>query len=157
MFGKIGSLLFILVTLAGGAYVYGPYATTTSLTKALEAEDAAAVQKYVDFDAVKASFSDDFAKRLNLPVEKKSIGEMIVGEITAGFLRQLVSPDSMVLALKDAEHRKNMGLSSSVSDVVVHGNWIGLEKFVLNNPDGQPATLLEREGFGWKVTGLRVN
>lgn len=143
--------------LAIAVLAYGPYGTTMSLTNALENEDTAKLPQYVDFPAVKKSLTNDFATRLGLPTKQKSLGETLVSGITGSFMQELVSPDTMVMVLKDARKRDHIGLSANLTDLLMNGKWHGASQFVLYSPDGQPATLLERQVFKWRVTALRIN
>ena len=133
-----------------------PYRTVQNLTQALENEDAVAVDKYVDFDAVQASLGDDFAKRMQIDEGKpNSMGAMLATSIASTFLRGIVSPDTMIAILKDKSRRDRMGFSDSLGDLASRGSWYSNKEFVLHNDDGQPTTLLTRNGVKWEVTALR--
>lgn len=133
-----------------------PYRTVQNLTQALENEDVAKVDQYVDFETVKKSLGDDFAKRKNLDQGKpNSVGAMLATSIAATFLKGIVSPETMVTILKDKSRRDRMGFSSSFGEVVGRGAWLNDKEFVLRNDDDQPTALLTRNGLKWEVTALR--
>lgn len=156
MFSKILGTLVLATCLLIGVFIYGPYGATISLTQALENEDTKAVAKQVDFDALRTSLNDDFAKKLGI-APKESLGSAIVGRIAGAFLSQIISADSMVMALKDKERREHLGLSADLTNIIIHSQWIDMDTFVLNNLDGAPATLLKRDGLNWRVAAMRIN
>lgn len=134
-----------------------PYRTVQNLTQALENEDAAAVDRYVDFDAVKENLNEDFAQKMGLETgEPNSFAQTLATAVAATFIRNIVSPETMVTVLKDKARRDRLGLSSSLADIFARGSWQGTSQFVLRNDDGQPAALLTRDGLKWEVTALRV-
>ena len=141
-----------------GAYAaITPYRTVQNLTQALENEDAAKVDEYVDFDAVRAAFADDFATRMNLKAAPpSSVGSILGTSIATAFIGNIVSPETMVTVLKDKTRRDRMGLSTSPADLAARGKWQGLDSFVLYNDSNQPTALLQREGLHWQVTALRI-
>lgn len=160
MFGKIFNALVLAVVLGGAAFAYAPYGAVTSLTKALENENVTAVETAVDFDAVKKSLTDDFAKRLNMTTgaDEKSLGASLAATLVGSFLSQIVSPETMVSVFKDKSRRDRIGLGSSIGEVLGRSAWQGTDKFVVFNGDGEPTMLYERKGlFSWELTGLRVN
>lgn len=157
--GKIIKLI-ITITLIAGAYVFiTPYRTVQHLTQALENEDPATVDRYVDFDAVKASFNDDFAKRMGLDTESNNnIAATLATGIAGAFVNNIVSPEAMVFVLKDKDRRDHMGLSSTIGDLLSRGRWQNRNEFVLSNDDGEPTALLRRTaGTQWEVVALRIN
>lgn len=151
-------LKIILAALLIGALWLGaqPYITIQNLTEALENEDPARVDTYVDFDAVQRSLGDDFAKRMHIDEGKpNSMGAMLATSIASTFIRGIVSPETMVSILKDKDRRIRMGLSDALIDLPARGHWYGDKEFVLFNDDDQPTMLLTRKGLKWEVTALR--
>jgi DUF2939 family protein len=157
--GKLFKLI-ILIALIVGAYAFiTPYRTVQHLTQALENEDPALVDQYVDFDAVKSSFQDDFAKRMGIDTDgNNNIASTLATGIAGTFINSIVSPDMMVTVLKDKDRRDNMGLSATIGDLLSRGRWIDAHNFVLSNDDGKPTALLRRTGLlRWEVVALRIS
>jgi len=146
----------MLALLGGVAFAAGPYFAAKSLTEALENEDAKSVSNYVDFDAVKSSLSNDFADRLHLNKQEESFGKALATQIAGAFLGQIVSPEAMVTVFKDKSRRDRMGLSADIPQLITHGSWHGPTQFILSDDEGNPATLLERQGAVWRVTAMRL-
>lgn len=160
MFGKIFNALILAALLGGVAFVYGPYKSVTDLSQALENENVAAVDASVNFDAVKASLNNDFAKQLGIQTgpDEKSLGATLAASLVGSFLSQIVSPDTMVTVFKDKARRDRIGLSTQAGDVLSRSAWHGTNKFVVFNADGEPTMLFTRLGpLKWELTGLRVN
>lgn len=160
MFGKILNTLILAALLGGAAFVYGPYKSVTGLTEALENENTAAVDAIVDFDAVKKSLNNDFAKELgiNTGPDEKSLGATVAATLIGSFLSQIVSPDTMVTVFKDKARRDRIGLSAQAGEILSRSAWQGTDKFVVFNGDGEPTMLFKRDGLmTWQLSGLRVN
>ncbi len=143
-------LIGILVV-AGALAFLSPYYAVTQLTEALEAEDAQAVDKYVDFDAVRGYVENDMRQQAG--------GTGIAGAI-GGFVGaaagSMVTPDTMVAALKDQSRRDSMGMSSSLRQMMHRGQWHSADQFIVHNTEGRPTMLLTRRGIGWEVTGIKL-
>ncbi|NBX66294.1 MAG: DUF2939 domain-containing protein [Proteobacteria bacterium] len=160
MFGKILNTLIVAALLSGAGFVYAPYKSVADLSQALENENVAAVDAAVDFDAVKKSLNNDFAKELgiNTGPDEKSLGATIAATLVGSFLGQIVSPETMVTVFKDKSRRDRIGLSTQAGEILSRSAWQGTDKFVVFNGDGEPTMLFKRDGFmAWHLTGLRVN
>ena len=160
MIGKLFNITIVVAVLAGGAFWYAPYSTAKSLENALENEDPIKVDQYVDFEAVKLSLNDDFAKKLKIDTGSgdSSFGSTLATRIASTFISAIVSPETMVSVLKDKERRNNMGLSDDMLNLVSRGSWHGASQFILYDDDNEPKMLFERHGLmSWTVTGLRIN
>jgi hypothetical protein len=154
--GTIIKTLFLAAIVAGAAFFIAPYHTLQKLTAALENEDAAAVDKYVDFDAVAAAFQQDFARKMGIDTQGTGIADTLAISLSGSFLRGISGPGNMILILKDKDRRDLMGLSPKMADLLSRGSWQGADNFVLYNNDGKPTTLLKRTGFHWEVVAIRI-
>lgn len=149
--------IVLLLLLAGAVWLAaGPYAAVQNLTEALENESPARVDEYVDFDAVRRSLGDDFARRMHIDEGKPgSMGAMLATSIASSLIHGIVSPETMISILKDHDRRARMGLDDALVNILRHGSWYSDREFVLRNENGQPTMLLTRTGIRWEVTAIR--
>ena len=154
--GKIFNLLLVVAFVCGGYFFAGPYMAVAGLTKALENEDAAAVSAYVDFEALRTSFTDDFAQRMGLEQKGTDLASILATRIAGAFIQKIVSPESMIAILKDKDHRNRVGLADNYADIFANGSWQGTSAFTLADETGAPVTLLERDGLSWKLVAMRL-
>jgi hypothetical protein len=149
--------LIILIVMLGSAYLFvSPYRTVQKLITAIENEDAQAVDDYVDFDAVKAAFQEDFVTKLGLDPSASAFGDVLATSLSGAFLNSIISPETMIIILKDPQRRETMGLAGEFGDLFERGQWKDTSTFILNNESGRPTTLLTRSGLHWEVKALRL-
>jgi len=152
---KLLNLAVLIALVFLGWYALAPYRTVQNLTHALEAEDVAAVDAYVDFDAVRLSLKNDFMQTQDGAQPPADAFERLSTSLTGTFLRLIASPQSMVFVFKDQPRRDAMGLTSSLATLLGRGRWVNADTFILKNADNTPTMLLNRQNGQWEVTGMR--
>lgn len=167
----LGGIALFAVLLGLGTYFFTrPSATLASLQKAIATQDYAALNRLVDFpalrSAVKASLTRELESRTGSAESAGARMGTMLGNLVIGPVVDLVvSPVGLALILKGYqpsevvdETRAPHAASTDDGGISYTGHWNSLSEYeVLIRRGGSPVStlLLHRDGlFGWKLTSI---
>lgn len=156
----------IIGTMALGAVALGvwnyvsPLWAAQGLQAAILARDPAALNGYVDFEALRANLKAQFAARLvanNLgaPTSNPEYAATRLQSVTA-MVDGMISPQAIQLAMeRAAQLPPDTGVRKSFDLGSIHRD--GFNQFHVSlDPADTIAIRFERRGFGWQVTDLKL-
>ncbi|PZA07705.1 MULTISPECIES: DUF2939 domain-containing protein [unclassified Meiothermus] len=156
---KPGFWFVVLAGLLLLAYAwFSPYLALIGIQRAIQSNNAAALERYIDFPRVRESLKADFNRLL---VEQAQQDQTGFGALGLLFAAPLV--DQMVDALITPEGLASIGTDQEPQkgDLEAVGDWRlrreGFSRALLHpkdNPD--EGLLMERQGLGWKVVRLQI-
>lgn len=154
----VGILLLFLVL--GGYLVLSPYFALRGLQAAIERQDAAALERYVDFPRVRENLEADLNAAMAKELEKAqddpfaALGLLFAGSLIQALVDALLTPEG----LASLGTGKDPG-EASLEEV---RQWRlkrqGLSRvFVHHRDDPQTGLVMERQGLRWRVVRMVVN
>ena len=98
---RIGSIITMVVVICVWFYAT-PYLTLYQFKKAVDAQDAAAISRHIDFPALRESMKSGLAARKETGGSNpfKSLESTIAGVVTAPMVDALVTPNGIVEIMK---------------------------------------------------------
>ncbi|GAA5072843.1 DUF2939 domain-containing protein [Lysobacter panacisoli] len=171
------ALVVVLALALAGWIAAGPFLTVNAIREAIAAEDTAALSEHVDFPSVRRSLraqvEDALARKAGIDGEG-TFGALALGLVNSaagGIVDVLATPAGIgaVLQGRGLIHRISGG-GISEDDPYAHqppSDPLRDAKYRFESPsrftatvltaDGDPVIfVLEREGFGWKLTDIRL-
>lgn len=171
------ALVVVLLLALAGWIAAGPFLTVNAIREAIAAEDTAALSEHVDFPSVRrglrAQVEDALARKAGIDGEG-TFGAFALGPVNSaagGIVDVLATPAGIgaVLQGRGLLHRIS-GDGISRDDTYAHQpppDPLRDAKYRFESPsrftatvltaDGDPVVfVLEREGFAWKVTDIRL-
>jgi hypothetical protein len=158
-----------VVALAGAAF--GPaYLTAASTLDAMQRADAKALEKNIDFIALRTDVSDELKAMFDAEMRKQGLDETAVG-VARNFVAapinaivdRIATPDGMATLLTPpaGEERKLLTGSELMSSALVQGRLTSLSQLEVAIPDGKkPRSDLVRLKFkrsgltDWRMVGV---
>jgi hypothetical protein len=171
--------LLVLVVLAFAGWIAaGPFLTVNAIREAVATEDTAALQKHVDFAAVRSSLrgqvEDAIARRSGVDADTHPLGVLALGlanSAAGGIVDALATPAGIgaVLQGRGLLHRLRGG-GIKADDTYAHQpppDPLRDAKYRFESPsrftatvhtaDGDPVVfVLRRQGLRWKLTEIRL-
>ena len=152
-------LLFLLIV-GVAAYVYWPYHTVTKFEDALRAADKDALERIVDFPAVRQSLKDQFkakmgADALDAARSEKSAGAaehakmataLFAGAVADKVIESMVTPEAVTRLLK-MDQAARSGTSFTLQDK----SWHTPTEFTARGSDGTRFKFRLKGIDGWRV------
>lgn len=163
---KIGALAAALLLIAAGAvwYLGSPAWTLKGMRDAARANDADALNSYVDYPALRASVKSQVMAQMVADARKdqSGLGELgiaIGSAMMSPLIDRIVSPAGVRTALIANRNRESSTPPASplrVPDqpVIVRR---GFSEFVVTNKDKRKGGLVfKRHGLSWKLSGVAL-
>lgn len=160
------------------AYFGSPVWATHKLTQAVEARDAEAIRRYVDFPAFRASLKDEMSAHVlrridaetGLGDELGGLGRMLAPGLVSGLVDLAVTPETVAAIVETGEApgtslpgRRPDAEAADKPEVKRSWSYRGLNLFAVtlsraDAPDDRLALLMERRGlFDWKLAGVDLD
>ena len=161
---KISVTVAALALVASYLFV-SPWITIHQMRSAAEARDAEALSEHVDFPSLRQSLKDQMNVVVTKAMAKEQDSFAALGAMFAGaMIEKLVDAMITPAGLRQMMAGQEVSLSDSLQDARepfadVSGSYESLNRFVVTVPgeEGEPSRfILRREGFGWKLTEIRV-
>jgi Protein of unknown function (DUF2939) len=165
---KKASLLVALTACAvAGWYWYSPVRAVDALETAVRNGDEAALEKIVDFDAVRTNLKADLHQAIDSKDRSRedrplaSIGAAIGGAIADGAVDAFVTPRAVAAAVRGRASLRSDAAEDDVDRVDFDIDRSGPSRFYArartDDRDGVRATFqFARRGLGWRVVRLEV-
>ena len=165
-----GAVLLLIAALAGGWYALSPGWTVKAMVEAARSGDEARFSAHVDYPALRADMKTELASALEEEAKRNAGAQ---GKLALAFgmalmgpmVDRMVSPEAMKTAfagLAEAEAgRGGSGKSSNGGGGKVGQmpeiRRDGFNRFVVSARDRPESGLVfERDGLGWKLTGIEL-
>jgi Protein of unknown function (DUF2939) len=158
----------VVASLAGGWFFASPFLTLSSMKSAAERADGSALERYIDFEAVRSDLKAELAASMQQKASDDTSGMgqlgMALGMAMIGpMIDSMVTPQGMqALLTKGAAERGGPEISpmKSILPIADFSNLKiardGLDRFILTadgHQDG-PEFVFERRGLSWKLIGV---
>lgn len=175
---KLVVALVLLVVLALAAVAAGPFVAVRGIRNAVEAQDTAALARYVDFPTLranlKAQVEGQIARRAGPDAQANLFGALalrLAGSVTGGIVDAMVTPAGIgaLIEGRGLWHRASGGgirednaYAHSAPDDVLRDAGYRFEsasRFTATVPsaDGPPLVfVLTRDGLTWRLTDIRL-
>jgi len=175
---KLWWLVPLLLVLSLGAYVVaGPYLAIRGLSQAIERQDTAALERYVDFPMLRANLKaqlDDYVVR-QLGAEASSsllggVALQLAGGLTGAGVDVLATPAGIGAVLQGHQLWKRASGQTVDGDTWsrpmparplkdARGHFASTSRFTatVDTPEGDPVVfVLDRQGLRWRLTDIRL-
>lgn len=163
----VGLVLIALV----GYFFASPYLTAYKIKEAVAKGDGKSLASYVDFEALRQSFKDQLSAIMASEMKDGSaddpfagLGALFSGAMIDKMIDAYVTPEGLSTLIKregpalGEEGSAKGGKTSSASKVSM--SYESLNRFIITikgDTVGQDMkVVLERSGFAWKVTEIRL-
>ncbi|QSX77442.1 DUF2939 domain-containing protein [Agrilutibacter solisilvae] len=169
----VGLVLLALLAWVGA----GPFMTINDIRQAIQAQDAAAISRHVDFPAIrqslKAQVEDYVVRRAGPEAQSSLLGSIalrMASGATGGLVDAAATPAGLAALLEGRNFWHRLDGSRSGQDAITpepphdplagaHYRFESPSRFTATvmNADGDPVIfVLTRQGFTWKVTDVRL-
>jgi len=171
-------LLPLLLLLALGAYVVaGPYLAIRGISRAIEQQDTAALERHVDFPRlranVKAQLDDYLVRRAGIDAQSSLLGGFalqLAGGLTGAGVDTLVTPMGIGALLQGHQLWKRASGETIDGDTwsrpmparplhAARKHFESTSRFTatVQTDSGQPIVfVLDRQGLRWRLTDIRL-
>jgi hypothetical protein len=164
----------LLVIAAGGAWLFfSPHLTVYAMVSAARARDAAALNRHINFPALRENLKADFTAKLADTSNHRtdnplaSLGASLASALVAPVVDYLITPESITLMLQGNvpnPHGIGAGTPTKSSDMETEAamNYEGVNRFVVKvrkKGTGEPPVQLvfTRSGlFSWRLSSVRL-
>jgi len=150
----VKKVLLLLLFAVAGVYVYWPYRTAVKLEDAFRAADKDALNRLIDFPAVRQSLKDQMKAKMNAEVESapaktveatrtptKVFSAMLAGTVADKVIDTMVTPDAIARFLK-------------VEAAVGSGTSMKLQQKTWHTPTKFSARATDNSRFNFRFTGI---
>jgi hypothetical protein len=162
-----------IAAFVGGGLLYAsPYLTLYQMYQAVERRDAQSISDSVNFPALRESIKDNLQAVVLRETAKQNnpimnlLGAALGSTLLNPAIKKMVTPQG-VMALLEGQHLQlgsgsgTQSLPEKAADVDVNPRYESFNQFAVSvKPKGEDVPpvdlILSREGFGWKVTGVRL-
>ena len=154
--------LLLLLIVAAGAYVYWPYYTTVKLEDALRAADQEALQRIIDFPAVRQSLKDQVKAKMSAEADGTApaaadggatqtqfVSVMLAGAVADKVIDSMVTPESITRFLK-----LEAAVGSGAAMTLQQTTWHTPTKFSARAADNSRFTFRFNGSDGWRVASV---
>ena len=175
MMKKIVALVLVMM---GGGFYATPYIALHNMQQAAQAKDAAALNEYIDYPAVKESLKLSMNSEMSKALLKNktdsgmnAFATMFASAFVNPMIDIVVTPDNMAMMLQadmpkaiDTEDKStpNQAEKSVAHDVISHKSYQDFNHFVVtlakaDHPNLAFTFTFERNGLiNWKLKGLAI-
>jgi len=175
---KLWWIIPLLVLLALGGYVAaGPYLAIRGISEAIERQDAAALERHVDFPRLRANLKaqlDDYVvRRAGVEMQSSLLGGIalqVAGGLTGAGVDTLVTPLGIGALLQGHQLWKRASGQTVDGDTwsapmpaqplkQARGHFESTSRFTatVDTAAGEPVVfVLDRQGLRWRLTDIRL-
>ena len=175
MMKKIVALVLVMM---GGGFYATPYIALHNMQQAAQAKDAAALNEYIDYPAVKESLKLSMNSEMSKALLKNktdsgmnAFATMFAAAFVNPMIDIVVTPDNMAMMLQadmpkaidtDDKSTPNQAEKSVTHDVISHKSYQDFNHFVVtlakaDHPNSAFTFTFERNGLiNWKLKGLAI-
>lgn len=167
----------VLAVLALAGYVVaGPWLAMNGIDRAIARQDAAALERYVDFPALRANLKAHLdgwlARRLDPALRAgpfAALAQQALGGVAAAGVDTLVTPAGLAAAIQGRTLWKRAGGDTVGGDSwspttpdrplrQAHGRFESPSRFLARVPagDGEAAFVFTRQGLRWRLTDIHL-
>jgi hypothetical protein len=161
-------LLLMLVGLAAAGYFSLPYFAAASTLAALQARDAAAIARQVDFPALRTDLEADARTAVRAHFKREGVGEaqailgdMVIEPLISALMKKFATPEGVIeLAdglLRDQERTYSywelLGYSALKGNYATGGFTLRLEDPSAAKPEPRGSLTFAQRGLAWKLAG----
>ncbi|UHQ21328.1 DUF2939 domain-containing protein [Lysobacter sp. 5GHs7-4] len=171
------ALLVLALALLLGYVAAGPYLTVNAIRKAVQEQDTAALNKHVDFPALrlslKAQVQDYLVREAGVEMQANPFGALalrLAGGLAGGAVDALATPVGIGAVLEGRNFYNRLGGGGRGQDVYapnVPADPLKDAKYGYESPsrftatvanaDGEPVVfVLTRSGLSWKLSDIRL-
>jgi hypothetical protein len=138
---------------------FSPYLAMWGIQRAIESNNPAALERYVDFPRVRESLKSDLNRRLLEEVAKDqtgfgALGLLLIAPMVEHMVNAFITPEGLAsIGTGEDPQQGDLGavrswslLRRGFSEILVHPK---------DNPE--EGLVMERRGLGWKVVRLKLN
>ncbi len=164
--------LTLLLILAGLGWVAsGPYRTLKQIGRAVENADVAALERHVDFPAVRADLLKQMEARLAEEMRQRGAGDLLgqvgaaaVGRLAEQSVNAMVSPAGLMVLLQGRALQKSTGQAGEdqpPANVLENASmrFQSPSRFTasVTSASGQPVNfVLARQGLNWRLVAIEL-
>jgi hypothetical protein len=158
----IGALAVIVAAVLGW-FLVAPLLAANDLRQALQNEDTIAIERNVDFPALRENLRGGVSAAVTNTSDPKNglelIGKAIAGAFVSPLMDLIITPEGLSMIYKNGVG----GLKGETSpNMQVSGGLQGLDRYNLvvtdtDNPQNTVTLILMPRGLQWKLVGLKFN
>jgi len=171
---KVSAIAVLLVIAACGTWLFfSPHLTVYAMVAAARSRDAAALNRHIDFPALRENLKADFNAKLSEESNRRtdhplaSLGASLASALVDPVVDYLVTPESITVMLQGNvpnAHGVGAGTPAKASDMETEAamNYEGFNRFVVKvrkKGTGEPPVQLvfTRSGlFAWRLSAVRL-
>jgi Protein of unknown function (DUF2939) len=158
----IGAIAVIIVAALGWLFV-APLMAANELRLALQSEDTIAIERHVDFPALRDNLRGGLSAAMTDTNDPKNgiemIGKAIAGAFVSPLMDLIITPQGL-----SAIYKNGVGGITGRTDaeVQVSGGLQGLDRYNLvvtdtKKPENSVVLIMMPRGLQWKLVGLKFN
>lgn len=148
----------VLIAIAALWLALSPYWTLSRMRNAVETKDAAALNGYIDYEALRANLKAQFAAAMTQQAAargadpaKVAMAMAFAGPMIDGFVQPAVVT---AMLANDKSAKSPFGNGGKIIGDKISVHRTGLTTFVVES-DGKPGgPAFKMSGFGWKLVGI---